>query len=545
MGAGGSVPAAYMAEEREKRKKEQEDLKQTVEDNIRYLTDDIVERNTELAERANVAKAQLEDEVVKLKAELRRAIHSETTLKKENKKLAAELEKLQTVVDNLPKTTEQLKEQRRANKALSAENEALAEQIKKYEGMEQAMRALKQKQKDMEEDMERMQRKVERAEAVQQVNKTLTLRADNLQADVDRLSSLLEKAATSEQIRKSLTQEEVRKMKVMASKVAMNDKALSRRNRELETQVAQLQKQLSVHKGYKAAAVKNKELENTIDGLQEQLKGASMQASDGMVSVLIDRKPTLEREVVFLKAQVKKYAESSRDRNDKARRVDELEGELDHVSKPFLSLSRSVTGMNKDIEGMIGKLNNDLQVEVNGLQQQMERAVLKVKETETLNDRVREYEALLAAQHESIREAEVEAEKEAHAKSMASEAASETTAIPEPESDSGGERSDIAADLATANEVTDTQASKLELLSRYTGGTGAETATTANPAEHMQSGEAIMDGGPALRATLDTQAIDQIKSVKFTATTETAAEETAADVAVDETETTDSGAHTV
>ena len=37
----------------------------------------------------------------------------------------------------------------------------------------------------------------------------------------------------------------------------------------------------------------------------------------------------------------------------------------------------------------------------------------------------------------------------------------------------------------------------------------------------------------------------QIKSVKFTATTETAAEETAADVAVDETETTDSGAHTV
>lgn len=37
---------------------------------------------------------------------------------------------------------------------------------------------------------------------------------------MDRLSSLLEKAATSEQIRKSLTQEEVRKMKVMASKVS-------------------------------------------------------------------------------------------------------------------------------------------------------------------------------------------------------------------------------------------------------------------------------------------------------------------------------------
>ena len=75
---------------------------------------------------------------------------------------------------------------------------------------------------------DRMQRKVERAEAVQQVNKALTLRADNLQSDVDRLSSLLEKAAASEQIRKSLTQEEVRKMKSMATKVAQNDKRLSR-----------------------------------------------------------------------------------------------------------------------------------------------------------------------------------------------------------------------------------------------------------------------------------------------------------------------------
>ena len=100
------------------------------------------------------------------------------------------------------------------------------------------MRALKQKQKDVEEEMDRMQRKVERAEAVQQVNKTLTLRADNLQSDVDRLSSLLEKASASEQIRKSLTQEEVRKMKTMATKVAQNDKRLSRRNRELEAEVA-------------------------------------------------------------------------------------------------------------------------------------------------------------------------------------------------------------------------------------------------------------------------------------------------------------------
>ena len=228
MGGGASMPAKYMAEEREKRADEQEKLKETVEEALQTMADNVGQLNSDLAERANVAKQELQDEVVTLKAELRRSIHAEQTLKKENKKLAAELEKLQTVVDNLPKTTEQLKEQRRANRALVAENEALAEQIKKYEGMEQAMRALKQKQKDVEEEMDRMQRKVERAEAVQQVNKALTLRADNLQSDVDRLSSLLEKAAASEQIRKSLTQEEVRKMKSMATKVAQNDKRLSR-----------------------------------------------------------------------------------------------------------------------------------------------------------------------------------------------------------------------------------------------------------------------------------------------------------------------------
>ena len=228
MGGGASMPAKYMAEEREKRADEQEKLKETVEEALQTMADNVGQLNSDLAERANVAKQELQDEVVTLKAELRRSIHAEQTLKKENKKLAAELEKLQTVVDNLPKTTEQLKEQRRANRALVAENEALAEQIKKYEGMEQAMRALKQKQKDVEEEMDRMQRKVERAEAVQQVNKALTLRADNLQSDVDRLSSLLEKAAASEQIRKSLTQEEVRKMKPMATKVAQNDKRLSR-----------------------------------------------------------------------------------------------------------------------------------------------------------------------------------------------------------------------------------------------------------------------------------------------------------------------------
>ena len=207
MGGGASIPAKYMAEERAKRLKEQDELKLALASAIGDLNSEIKDNNEDLANRANVVKHQLEDETIKLKAELRRSIHAETTLKKENKKLAAELTKLQTVVDNLPLTAEQLKEQRRANKALVAENEALREQVKKYEGTEAAMRVLKQRQNDMEEEMARMKRKVERAEAVQSVNKSLTYRADNLQADVDRLSSLLEKAAASEQIRKSLTQE--------------------------------------------------------------------------------------------------------------------------------------------------------------------------------------------------------------------------------------------------------------------------------------------------------------------------------------------------
>ena len=300
MGAGGSMPASYLSEERNKRTQEHDELKNVVEDKLNDLTADIVKYNRDLAEQANVAKQELSDEMLTLKAELRRSIHAETTLKKENKKLAAELEKLQTVVDNLPKTTEQLKEQRRANRALVAENEALAEQIKKYEGMEQAMRALKQKQKDVEEEMDRMQRKVERAEAVQQVNKTLTLRADNLQSDVDRLSSLLEKASASEQIRKSLTQDEVRKMKTMATKVAQNDKRLSRRNRELEAEVANLEKQLTVHKGYKKAAAKNREMERTIAELTEQLNASRMHASDNMMDALVERKETLEVSDAFI-----------------------------------------------------------------------------------------------------------------------------------------------------------------------------------------------------------------------------------------------------
>jgi len=243
-----------------------------------------------------------------------------------------------------------------------------------------------------------MGRKVERAEAVQQVNKTLTLRADNLQSDVDRLSSLLEKASASEQIRKSLTQEEVRKMKTMATKVAQNDKRLSRRNRELEAEVANLEKQLQVHKGYKQQAAKSREMERTITSMTEELSGAKASASDNMVNALVERKKVLEKEAVFLKAQVKKYSEAARDRNTKARRVIDLEEELSNVSQPFLNMSRSVTGLNKDIEGMIGRLNNELTDEVSQLHKHMESATLKVRETEQLNMKVRQYEDLLKEQ---------------------------------------------------------------------------------------------------------------------------------------------------
>ena len=514
MGGGASMPAKYMAEEREKRSEEQERLKETMESSLRAMTESIAMVNSDLAERANVAKQELQDEVVTLKAELRRSIHAETTLKKENKKLAAELEKLQTVVDNLPKTTEQLKEQRRANRALVAENEALAEQIKKYEGMEQAMRALKQKQKDVEEEMDRMQRKVERAEAVQQVNKTLTLRADNLQSDVDRLSSLLEKAAASEQIRKSLTQEEVRKMKSMATKVAQNDKRLSRRNRELEAEVASLEKQLSVHKGYKQAAVKNRELERTIEEQRSRLAELETRASDNMIDVMHDRKKTLEQEVKFLQAQVKKYSEAARDRNSKAARVLELEQELQQVSQPFLNMSRSVTGLNKNIEGMMSRITAELEQEVHGLTEHMEKAQTKVKETELLNARVKEYETLLMEQQALIEQdrerMRILEQAEAQAKAEAAEAA----ALEAEAAAAAAEAAALEAANAAAADESVIEANKIN--PRWRRGPGDPTPRFASPKKACRpeesvaevqagnDGEAVTTGKPAD----DTQADD-------------------------------------
>ena len=513
------MPAKYMAEEREKRGEEQEILKETMQESLRAMTESIAMVNSDLAERANVAKQELQDEVVTLKAELRRSIHAETTLKKENKKLAAELEKLQTVVDNLPKTTEQLKEQRRANRALVAENEALAEQIKKYEGMEQAMRALKQKQKDVEEEMDRMQRKVERAEAVQQVNKTLTLRADNLQSDVDRLSSLLEKAAASEQIRKSLTQEEVRKMKSMATKVAQNDKRLSRRNRELEAEVASLEKQLSVHKGYKQAAVKNRELERTIDEQRSRLAELETRASDNMIDVMHDRKKTLEQEVKFLQAQVKKYSEAARDRNSKAARVLELEQELQQVSQPFLNMSRSVTGLNKNIEGMMSRITTELELEVHGLTEHMEKAQTKVKETELLNARVKEYETLLMEQQALIEQdrerMRILEQAEAQAKAEAAEAA----ALEAEAAAAAAEAAALeAANAAAAADESVIDANKIN--PRWRRGPDDPTPRFASPVkaprpeqsvvevQGSNHGEAVATGTPADDSTTQADDVD-------------------------------------
>lgn len=278
----------------------------------------------------------------------------------------------------------------------------------------------------------------------------------------------------------------------------MNDKALSRRNRELETQVAQLQKQLSVHKGYKAAAVKNKELENTIKSMDEDLKGASMRASDSMVAVLTERKDALEKEVRFLKAQVARYSEAARDRNDKARRVDELESELDHVSKPFLNLSRSVDGMNKDIEGMIGKMNSDLAVEVSTLQLQMEKAVSKVKETEELNNRVREYEALLSEQKVAMEEEASQREKDSlalEASLLAATEYEEKLAVREKDAELAELR--VTLELADAAEEAAAEPGTAAEAEAAADATPAAEAVAEQVASHEAAGSAdAPDGAP-------------------------------------------------
>jgi len=166
--------------------------------------------------------------------------------------------------------------------------------------------------------------------------------------------------------------------------------------------VANLEKQLSIHKGYKAAAMRNRELERTIEEQRAKLAEADTRASDSMIHVMQDRKKTLESEVKFLQAQVKKYSEAARDRNAKAARVLELEQELQQVSQPFLNMSRSVSGLNKNIEGMMARISSELETEVTDLHTHMEKAATKVKETELLNARVKEYESLLLEQQELI-----------------------------------------------------------------------------------------------------------------------------------------------
>ena len=61
--------------------------------------------------------------------------------------------------------------------------------------------------------------------------------------------------------------------------------------------VANLEKQLSIHKGYKAAAMRNRELERTIEEQRAKLAEADTRASDSMIHVMQDRKKTLESEV--------------------------------------------------------------------------------------------------------------------------------------------------------------------------------------------------------------------------------------------------------
>eukprot|EP01049_Picozoa_sp_SAG25_P009084 SAG25_NODE_870_length_5001_cov_3.347205_2_plen_272_part_00 len=177
--------------------------------------------------------------------------------------------------------------------------------------------------------------------------------------------------------------------------------------------------------------------------------------------------PTIssQSEVTFLKAQVKKYSEAARDRNSKARRVVELESELQNVSQPFLNMSRSVTGLNNDIGSMITSLKEELESEVKGLHQHMETASQKVKETEQLNVRVREYEELLVRQQaimeqeqEAKRRLEQEAEMAAQVAAQAeADAAAAAAAQAEAEAEvAAAEAAEAAAVAAAAAAASDT-----------------------------------------------------------------------------------------
>ena len=132
--------------------------------------------------------------------------------------------------------------------------------------------------------------------------------------------------------------------------------------------------------------------------LEEDLRQAVLHGSDSMLRVVTERKKVLEGEVKFLKEQVRKYSTRCQDRAEKAQRVEELELELSQVSQPFLAMNQSVNTMNSEMGGLVDRLNTQLQSEVAGLAEQMNKAADKVKETDQLNARVREYEQILMEQ---------------------------------------------------------------------------------------------------------------------------------------------------
>lgn len=190
---------------------------------------------------------------------------------------------------------------------------------------------------------------------------------------------------------------------------------------------------------------------------------------------------------------MKKYMEAARDRNAKARRIVELEAELQNVSQPFLNISRNVTGLNNDIEGMIAGLKNDLQNEVNGLQHHMESAAQKVKETEKLNLRVREYEELLL-QQQAIMEREQEAKRRLEEEAEAAAAAAEAAEAEAAEAEAAAQRAaDEAAEAAALLEQSsfELEASSIGLANTDVAVADGETPSASQDELAVAAGEVV------------------------------------------------------
>jgi hypothetical protein len=121
-----------------------------------------------------------------------------------------------------------------------------------------------------------------------------------------------------------------------------------------------------------------------------------------------------------------------------------------------------VTGLNKDIEGMIGRLNNELTDEVSQLHKHMESATLKVRETEQLNMKVRQYEDLLKEQQVIMQHEKTVLLDAQMAEQAAEEAAAAETAAAIEQARLVAEAEQAAAAQAAAQAAMDVAAAEAE-----------------------------------------------------------------------------------